>query len=88
MQLKICIKRAYQRIWNDKMSTLTVVIGQIIMALVVGSVFFATTKNTNCFFPSGSTLFFAVLLNALIAVTEINGLYQQRPIVEKQASYA
>lgn len=27
-------------------------------------------------------------LNALISITEINSLYDQRPIVEKQASYA
>lgn len=33
-------------------------------------------------------LFFAILLNALIAIGEINSLYAQRPIVEKQASYA
>lgn len=88
MQLKICIRRAYQRLWNDKASTLTVIIGQIIMALVVGSVFYGTPNNTNSFLAKGSTLFFATLLNALIAVTEINNLYQQRPIVEKQASYA
>jgi ATP-binding cassette subfamily G (WHITE) protein 2 (PDR) len=88
MQVKICIKRAYQRLWNDKASTLTVVLGQIIMALVVGSVFFGTGNDTNSFFARGSTLFFATLLNALIAVTEINNLYQQRPIVEKHASFA
>lgn len=33
MQIKACIKRANQRLWNDKISTLTVVIGQVIMAL-------------------------------------------------------
>ncbi|OBU01245.2 hypothetical protein VE01_00946 [Pseudogymnoascus verrucosus] len=88
MQLRICTKRAYQRLWNDKISTLTVVIGQIIMALVVGSVFFGTPNNTGSFFARGSTLFFGTLLSALIAVTEINNMYQQRPIVEKQASYA
>jgi ATP-binding cassette subfamily G (WHITE) protein 2 (PDR) len=88
MQVKICTKRAYQRLWNDKASTLTVVLGQIIMALVVGSVFYGTPNNTNSFFARGSTLFFATLLNALIAVTEINNLYQQRPIVEKHASFA
>lgn len=27
-------------------------------------------------------------LNALISITEINSLYDQRPIIEKQASYA
>lgn len=88
MQIRICTKRAYQRLWNDKVSTLTVVIGQVIMALIVGSVFYGTPNNTNGFFARGSTLFFATLLSALIAVTEINNLYQQRPIVEKQASYA
>lgn len=88
MQIKACTSRAYQRLWNDKPSTLTVILGQIIMALVVGSVFFGTPNNTNSFFAKGSTLFFATLLNALIAITEINSLYQQRPIVEKQASYA
>jgi ABC-type multidrug transport system permease subunit len=88
MQVKICTKRAYQRLWNDKASTLTVVLGQVIMALVVGSVFFGIPSNTNSFFARGSTLFFATLLNALIAVTEINDLYQQRPIVEKHVSFA
>ncbi|PVH71205.1 putative ABC multidrug transporter, partial [Cadophora sp. DSE1049] len=88
IQIKSCIKRAYQRLWNDKPSTLTVVLGQIIMALVVGSVFYGTPNNTNSFFARGSTLFFASLLSALIAITEINNLYQQRPIIEKHASYA
>jgi hypothetical protein len=87
MQVNSCTKRAYQRLWNDKPSTLTVVLGQIIMALVVGSVFYGTPNNTNNFFAKGSTLFFATLLNALIAITEINNLYKQRPIVEKHASY-
>jgi ATP-binding cassette subfamily G (WHITE) protein 2 (PDR) len=88
IQITVCTRRAYQRLWNDKASTLTVVLGQVIMALVVGSVFYGTPSNTNSFFARGSTLFFATLLNALIAVTEINGLYQQRPIVEKHVSFA
>ena len=88
MQIKACITRAYQRLLNDKASTLTVVLGQVIMALVVGSIFFGMQDDTNSFFAKGSTLFFATLLNALIAVTEINSLYQQRPIVEKHTSYA
>ncbi|OCK82353.1 ABC-transporter [Lepidopterella palustris CBS 459.81] len=88
MQIKTCTKRAYRRLRNDKASTLTVVLGQIIMALVVGSVFYGTPDDTSSFFARGSTLFFAVLLSALIAITEINNLYQQRPIVEKHASYA
>lgn len=36
----------------------------------------------------GSVLFLAILLNALTAISEIDGLYAQRPIVEKHNSYA
>jgi ATP-binding cassette subfamily G (WHITE) protein 2 (PDR) len=88
MQVRYCTRRAYQRLWNDKTSTLTTIIGQIIMSLIVGSMFYGTTTSTASFSSKGGVLFFAVLLNALIAITEINSLYAQRPVVEKQASYA
>ncbi|KAB8078723.1 ABC-2 type transporter-domain-containing protein [Aspergillus leporis] len=88
MQIKLNTKRAYQRVWNDISSTVSVVISQIIMALIIGSVFYGTPDATAGFSSKGATLFFAVLLNALIAMSEINSLYSQRPIVEKHASYA
>ncbi|KAH7413485.1 putative ABC transporter CDR4 [Cadophora sp. MPI-SDFR-AT-0126] len=88
MQVKYCTQRAYQRLWNDKTSTVTTIIGQIVMALIIGSIFYGTRSDTASFFQKGGVLFFAVLLNALIAISEINTLYSQRPIVEKQASYA
>jgi ATP-binding cassette subfamily G (WHITE) protein 2 (PDR) len=88
MQVKYCTQRAYQRLWNDKTSTVTTIVGQIIMALIIGSIFYGTRNDTSSFFQKGGVLFFAVLLNALIAISEINTLYSQRPIVEKQASYA
>ena len=88
MQIKLNTKRAYLRIWNDKPSTLTTILSQIIMALVVGSVFFGTPNASAGFFSKGAVLFFAILFNALIAISEINSLYAQRPIVEKHKSYA
>ncbi|KAJ9634936.1 hypothetical protein H2199_008800 [Coniosporium tulheliwenetii] len=88
MQVRLCIKRFYQRTWNDKASTLTSAISNIVMALIIGSIFYGTQDNTSSFYSRGSVLFFAVLLNALMAINEINSLYAQRPIVEKQASYA
>ncbi|KAF4631295.1 hypothetical protein G7Y89_g6838 [Cudoniella acicularis] len=88
MQIRYCTQRAYQRLWNDKTSTVTTIIGQIAMALIIGSIFYGTRNDTSSFFQKGGVLFFAVLLNALIAISEINNLYSQRPIVEKQASYA
>jgi energy-coupling factor transporter ATP-binding protein EcfA2 len=88
MQVKLNIKRAYQRTWNDISSTLTGSVGQAIMALIIGSIFYGTPASTAGFSAKGAVLFFAVLLNALIAITEINSLYSQRAIVEKHASYA
>ncbi|KAL3463322.1 ABC-2 type transporter-domain-containing protein [Aspergillus heterothallicus] len=88
MQVKLCTIRAYQRIWNDKPSTLTTVIGRIVMSLIIGSIYYGTPNASAGFQSKGAALFFAVLMNALISITEINSLYDQRPIVEKQASYA
>ncbi|PWY83072.1 ATP-binding cassette transporter [Aspergillus sclerotioniger CBS 115572] len=88
MQVKLCTIRAYQRIWNDKPSTLTNVIGRIAMSLIIGSMYYGTPNATAGFQSKGAALFFAVLMNALISITEINSLYDQRPIIEKQASYA
>ena len=59
-----------------------------VMALIIGSVFYGTPQATAGFQSKAATLFFAVLLNALAAIAEINNLYAQRPIVEKHKSYA
>ncbi|KAJ5248081.1 hypothetical protein N7524_012041 [Penicillium chrysogenum] len=88
MQIKLNTIRAYQRLWNDAASTISVVVTNIIMALIIGSVFYGTPDATAGFTSKGATLFFAVLLNALTAMSEINSLYSQRPIVEKHASFA
>jgi len=88
MQVKLNVRRAYQRIWGDISATASQFILNIVMALIVGSVFFGTPDATAGFFAKGSTLFMAILFNALTAISEINSLYDQRPIVEKHASYA
>ncbi|KAF7559139.1 hypothetical protein G7046_g5028 [Stylonectria norvegica] len=88
MQVQLCTKRAYQRMWNDISATLTACLTQLIMALIIGSIFYGTPDATVGFFAKGSVLFMATLLNALTAISEITSLYAQRPIVEKHASYA
>ncbi|EDN03421.1 hypothetical protein HCAG_01286 [Histoplasma mississippiense (nom. inval.)] len=61
---------------------------KLIMSLIIGSLFFDTPQVTSSFFSKGSVLFFAILLNALLSVSEINTLYAQRPIVSKHVSFA
>lgn len=88
MQIKFCTKRAYQRIWNDISATATQAISNVVMALIIGSIFFGAPAATVSFYGRGSVLFMAILMNALTSISEITGLYDQRPIVEKHASYA
>ena len=88
MQIKLCTLRAYQRLWNDKTSTITIIFSQIVMSLIIGSIFYGTPDSTAAFFSKGSILFFAILLAGLNAITEINGLYDQRPIVERHVNFA
>jgi ABC-type multidrug transport system permease subunit len=88
MQIQLNTKRAYQRIWGDIAATATQAAVNIIMALIVGSIFYGTPDATIGFYSKGSVLFIGVLTNALTAISEINSLYNQRPIVEKHNSYA
>ncbi|KAF7554878.1 hypothetical protein G7Z17_g2591 [Cylindrodendrum hubeiense] len=88
MQVGLTTKRAYQRIWNDLSATATSTFISFVLALIIGSVFYGTPNTTAGFYSKGSVLFQAILLNALTAISEINSLYSQRPIVEKHASYA
>ncbi|KAH7310275.1 putative ABC multidrug transporter [Rhexocercosporidium sp. MPI-PUGE-AT-0058] len=88
MQVKLNTKRAYQRIMGDMAATAMQVGSQVVLALIIGSVYYGTPAATAGFSSLGATLFMAVLLNALTAISEIGSLYNQRPIVQKHASYA
>ncbi|OJJ97758.1 hypothetical protein ASPACDRAFT_1858481 [Aspergillus aculeatus ATCC 16872] len=88
MQIRLCLRRGMQRLRGDMTMTLTSIIGNSIMALVVASVFYNLDTTTNSFFQRGALLFFAILLNAFASALEILTLWQQRPIVEKHDKYA
>jgi ATP-binding cassette subfamily G (WHITE) protein 2 (PDR) len=88
MQIKLNTKRAYQRIRGDVASTATQAMLNVVMALIVGSIYFGHSPGTGSFQGRGAVIFLAVLFNALTSIGEISGLYSQRPIVEKHNSYA
>ncbi|KGO62913.1 CDR ABC transporter [Penicillium expansum] len=87
-QISLCVTRGFQRLRGDYSLTASALIGNFIMALIIGSVFVNLPKDTSSFYSRGALLFFAVLLNAFSSALEILTLYAQRPIVEKQARYA
>jgi hypothetical protein len=88
MQVKLNTKRAYQRIWGDVASSATQAMLNLVMALIVGSIYYGHSEGSSSFQGRGAVLFLAVLFNALTSIGEISGLYAQRPIVEKHNSYA
>ena len=88
MQIKLNIRRAYQRIWGDVASTATQAGLNVLIALIVGSIYFGQSTGSSSFQGRGSVIFLAILFNALTSIGEISGLYSQRPIVEKHNSYA
>lgn len=88
MQVKLNTRRAYQRIWGDVASTATQAGLNLIIALIVGSIYFGHSNGSSSFQGRGAVLFLAILFNALTSIGEIAGLYSQRPIVEKHNSYA
>ncbi|KAH4929005.1 hypothetical protein HBI23_142720 [Parastagonospora nodorum] len=88
MQVKLNTRRAYQRIWGDVASTATQAGLNIIIALIVGSIYYGHSQGSSSFQGRGAVLFLAILFNALTSIGEISGLYAQRPVVEKHNSYA
>jgi ATP-binding cassette, subfamily G (WHITE), member 2, PDR len=50
MQISACITRAYQRMWGDKSTLGATLCSNLIMSLVIGSVFYNTPDNTSGFF--------------------------------------
>ncbi|EEH48113.2 uncharacterized protein PADG_04197 [Paracoccidioides brasiliensis Pb18] len=87
-QIKLCVHRGFQRLHRDMSLSLSALIGNFIMALILGSLFYNLNETTESFYRRGALLFFAVLMSAFASSLEILTLYAQRPIVEKHSRYA
>jgi ATP-binding cassette, subfamily G (WHITE), member 2, PDR len=83
MQIRLCLRRAYQRFAADRSSFFAAIIGNFIMALIISSIFYNLKATTLSFYSRGALLFFATLMNAFASSLEILQIYEQRPIVEK-----
>ncbi len=72
MQIKLCMERGFQRLQGNLVELISVVISNIIMAIIVGSLFVRLENNTNTLSSRGALLFFAVLLNAFSSAQEVS----------------
>lgn len=78
MQVKYLMGRNILRIKGDPSVTLFTVIGNTIIAIIIGSLFISLKTTTNEFFARTAVLFFAVLFNSFSSLLEILSLYEAR----------
>ncbi|PYI32134.1 hypothetical protein BP00DRAFT_473391 [Aspergillus indologenus CBS 114.80] len=84
-QIRLCMWRGWRRFWADPGPSVWVMIGNVIMALIMSSLFYNLGQTTASFYGRAVVLFIAILFNAFASILEVMTLYAQRPIVENGA---
>lgn len=88
MQTKYIMGRNILRTKGDPSISIFSIFGQLVMGLILSSVFFNLNQTTSSFYYRGAAIFFSVLFNAFASLLEIMALFEARPIVEKHKKYA
>ena len=70
-QIKICLRRDILRLVNDLAPPLSAIVGNCLLAIILGSVFYNLPETSDSFYGRGALLFFATLLNAFISGFEV-----------------
>ncbi|CAA9962447.1 ABC transporter [Pyrenophora teres f. maculata] len=87
-QVKACVIRQYQILWNDKPTLLIKQATNIVQALITGSLFYNAPDNSAGLFLKSGALFLSLLFNALFTLSEVNDSFTGRPILAKQKNFA
>lgn len=87
-QVNLCVKRGFQRLANDLAPPISVVGGNAVISIILGSIFYNMQEDSNSFFGRGVLIFFTVLTNTFLGAFEGVQLWEQRPIVDKHHRYA
>ncbi|WEJ96670.1 Multidrug resistance protein [Yamadazyma tenuis] len=88
MQTKYVMQRNILRLKGDPSISIFSIFMQAVMGLILSSVFYNLSQETDSFYYRGASIFFAVLFNAFSSLLEIMALFEARPIVEKHKQYA
>jgi ABC-type multidrug transport system permease subunit len=87
-QVKAAVIRQYQIMLGDKSTLIMKQVATVIQALLGGSLFYSAPRNSAGLFLKGGALFFSILYNALIALSEVTDSFTGRPILAKHRSFA
>lgn len=87
-QTKACIVRQYQILWGDKATFILKQVSTLVQALIAGSLFYDAPATSAGLFTKGGALFFALLFNSLLAMSEVTDSFSGRPVLAKHRSFA
>ncbi|KAH7118469.1 brefeldin A resistance protein [Dactylonectria macrodidyma] len=87
-QVKTCVTRQYQILWGDKATFIITQVSTLIQALVAGSLFYMAPDNSAGLFTKAGAMFFSLLFNALVAMSEVTSSFAGRPVLIKHKSFA
>ena len=87
-QVKACIVRQYQILWGDKPTFFIKQIATLIQALIAGSLFYNAPNNSGGLFIKSGALFFSLLYNSLLAMSEVTDSFSGRPVLIKHKGFA
>lgn len=87
-QVKASVTRQYQIMWGDKSTLIMKQAATLVQALIGGSLFYNAPATSTGLFLKGGALFFSILYNALIALSEVNDSFTGRPILAKHRAFA
>lgn len=68
----ICVERGFQRLKGDASVTISRVVANAVLALVVGSMFYNLDETTDSFYSRSVLIFLAILLNAFASALEVS----------------
>jgi ABC-type multidrug transport system ATPase subunit len=83
MQVSACVARQYQIVWGDKATFIVKQLFTIMQALIMGSLFYNAPEDSSGLFVKSGALFFSLLYNALLSMTEVTSSFSGRPILIK-----
>ncbi|KKK25949.1 ABC drug exporter AtrF [Aspergillus rambellii] len=87
-QVTACTIRQYQILWGDKSTFLAKQILSVIMALIAGSCFYDSPPNSLGLFTRGGAVFFSLLYNCIVAMSEVTESFKGRPVLLKHKAFA
>ncbi|GES57400.1 ATP-binding cassette transporter [Aspergillus terreus] len=86
-QLWACTIRQYQILWGEKSTFLMKQVLSLSMALIAGSCFYNSPDTTAGLFTKGGAVFFSLLYNCIVAMSEVTESFKGRPVLVKHKGF-